>query len=88
MIRRQIGNLSLQVLCLQMCVTLCGGHPGVAQQFLHSADVGPGAEGMGSERMPENMRAGAVGDAGRPQIPIHQQRNAAYGEAVLAVIVR
>ena len=46
---RQIDHLSLQVLDFEMGVALGGGHPGVAQQFLHRSQVGPGAQGMGGE---------------------------------------
>jgi len=42
--------------------------------------------GRAGEGVAQQVRAGAIGDAGRSQIPIHQQRNAAYREAAPAAI--
>ena len=38
------------------------------------------------EGVAQQVRAGAIGGAGRPQIAIHQRRNAPYREAVPAAI--
>src|SRR5205809_3285794 len=42
-----------------MRVALGGGETGVAQEFLHAADVGSPFEQMGGERVPESMRRDA-----------------------------
>jgi len=62
---RQIGHLSLQVLHFHVGVTLGGSHPGMPQQFLHRPQSGPGAQGVSGEGVAEQVRAGAIGDAGR-----------------------
>jgi hypothetical protein len=53
---RQIGHLRLQILHLEMRVSLGGGHPSVAQQFLHCSQIGSGAQGVGGE----GVRSGAM----------------------------
>jgi hypothetical protein len=58
-IGRQIGDLGLQVLDLQMGVALGGRHPGVAQQLLHRAQIGPGGGARSGDQ--HSGRAGTNG---------------------------
>ena len=68
-IRRQIGDLSLQILGLHVRIPLGGGHPGVAQQLLHRPQVRPSAQSVGGEGVAQQVGAGAIGDGGRPRMP-------------------
>jgi len=63
-VRRHISHLILQILHLQVGVALGGGDPGVAQQFLHRPEIGPGAQGVGGEGVAQYMWPGAISDAG------------------------
>ena len=68
----QLRYLCLQVLYLKVRVAPGGGDPGVAQQLLHRPQIGPGAQSMGGEGVAQQMRAGAIGDAARAQVAVHQ----------------
>jgi hypothetical protein len=79
---RQVRHLLAQVLGAHVGVALRGGDTGVAQQLLHGTEVGPGAEGVGSERVAQQVRPRAVGDADALEIAIHQQSHPSHGEAL------
>jgi len=46
-IPQQSCHLRLQILDFEVSVALGGGDPGVAQEFLHRPQIGPGAQGVG-----------------------------------------
>ena len=61
---RQCSHLSLQIFDLELRIALGGRHPGVTQQLLHRAEVGPGTQGVGGEGVAQYMWPGAISDAG------------------------
>jgi len=68
-VSRHIRYLLAQVIGVHMRIALGSGDAGVTQEFLHRAQVGACAQGMGGKGVAQQMRPRAIGDAEQPSPP-------------------
>lgn len=66
--RMKLAMNFLQVRAIEMGVDLSGGQIGMAEHFLHRAQVRAAFQQVGGERMANGVRRGGFGDAGRLQM--------------------
>ena len=70
--RVELHDVAAEIVAVQVRIDLGGGDAGVAQHFLHGAQIGTAFNQMRGERMPERMRTDLLPHAGLHGKTLHE----------------